>query len=75
MTDQLNFDLTNPTPFIQKYIQKHSSIINKMADSLFTEKTYEPDHPFQAQPEIIKKLAWELAYFRLLSDDSEYYLS
>jgi hypothetical protein len=75
MTKSLNYDLTNPTPFIKKYIQKNSHVINKMADCLFTDKTYEPSHPFQSLPKLTQKLAWELAYFRLTENNSEYYLS
>ena len=75
MSKRLNFDLTNPTPFIKKYIQKNSHVINKMTDCLFKEDINEPNHPFQSLPKLTQKLALELAYFRLTKNDSEYYLS
>jgi hypothetical protein len=75
MSKHLNFDLTNPTPFIKKYIQKNSHIINKTTNSLFKEDIHEPNHPFQSLPKLTQKLALELAYFRLTKNDSEYYLN
>lgn len=74
MKQTLNYDLTNPTPFIKKFIQKHSHTINKYSDLLFSDDLSPPDHPFNSEPKLIQKLAWELSYFRLINDDLNYYL-
>ena len=72
MPKYMNFDLTNPEPFIKKYINKNNHLINKYCDLLFENPNLTQSDEWKSLPELTQKLAFELSLFKL--DDKNYYL-
>jgi hypothetical protein len=76
MDTTLNFDITNPTPFIKKYINNNYNTINTLADSLLSDNIHSDlNHIWHKTSPLTQKLAYELTYYRLENNDTQYYLS